>query len=145
MDKFDQPIVMREYTHTRCGQGTHISGNDFYGLCDPRSAVDTTFCKHCDEYDSLSKFHWSDTEETLSGYRARLAQAVPLWVRVAGANWLFGVWLALAVLSGFALSQVIANFKVAYGIPAVVFFAAALACDAAGKFSTRSLQFHQFR
>jgi hypothetical protein len=145
MDRFDQPPSSREYTHDRCGRGTHVSGHDFHDLCDPRHDADRTFCSHCDEYDSLSAFRWSDTKETVSGYRDRLAGAVPLWVRIAGAKWLFAVWVALAALSGFGLSQVIANFKVAYGIPAVVFFIVAMACDAAGKFSTRSIKFHQFR
>jgi hypothetical protein len=133
----------REYLHDRCGLGTCVSGDDFHALCDPRFAVRSAFCEHCDEFDSLSAFRWTDSNEGLIAYRVRLAGMVPLWARLAGAKWLFGVWIILAVLCGFGLSQLIANFKIAYGIPAVVFFIIAMACDAAGKFSTQSIKFHQ--
>jgi hypothetical protein len=145
MDRFDQPPNSREYTHDRCGQGTHVSGDDFRDLCDPRHDADRTFCSHCNKYDSLSAFRWSDTSETLCEYRDRLAVMVPLWVRIAGAKWLFAVWMALAVLCGFGLSQLIEDFKISYGVPIVAFFIIAMACDVAGKLSTRSIKFHQFR
>lgn len=145
MMKFDRPPEMREYVHASCGEKTPVSGNDFRALCDPRFAEHRTFCSHCRRFDSLDAFHWSDTRETLTAYRSRLRALVPPLVRVAGSKWLFGVWILLAALTGFGLSKFIASFEIAYGIPAVIFFAIAMACDGLGKISTQTINFHQYQ
>jgi hypothetical protein len=145
MQKFDQPPNEREYLHDRCRETTHVSGNDFHALCDPRFAADKTFCGHCQQFDKLNAFRWSDTNELLSDYRTRLRDLVPFYVHIAGSKWLFLVWIILATLTGCLLSQCIASFKIAYGVPAVVFFIIAMACDGVGKLSTQHITFHQYR
>lgn len=145
MQTFDQPLQQREYLHDGCGQSTHVGGNDFYRLCDPRFDIEQTFCSHCGNYDSLNSFRWTDTKETLKSYRNRLASIIPLWVKVAGGKWLFAVWIILAGVIGYGLSQIVPDFRIAYGIPVALFFAIAMACDAVGKLSTQRIKFHEYQ
>ena len=55
------------------------------------------------------------------------------------------MWIVLAVLTGYVISRFVPNVKVAYGIPAVVFFMLGAAVDAAGKFLTPEIVFRQYR
>ena len=145
MKTIKKPPSEREYLHDDCGEVTVVSGSDFVGLCDPRLSVNETFCSHCDDFDKLKAFRWSDTDESLSEYRKRLRQLIPLYVRIAGASWIFLVCIILGLVTGCLMTHVVQDVKKAFGIPMAVFFVIAMVCDAIGKLSKQETKFHQYR
>ena len=122
-----------------------VDNGEFEMLCDPRVEANQTLCAHCGKHDVLSNFQWDDTGETLSDYRKRLRTLVPFLSRVAGAWWMFALWTVLAIGVGTLLSRFIADARIAFGVPAVVFFVIAMACDAIGKFSKPSIPYHHYK
>ena len=75
---FEVVPTARTYVHLPCGTPTTVAGDDFKLLCDPYSGVlhASTVCMHCDRADSLDRFAWSDTRESLTNYRRRLKRTV---------------------------------------------------------------------
>jgi len=72
LETFDPPITSRPYRHNSCAQDTVISGGDFAILCDPFRGGGPTFCSHCEVYDEVRNFAWTDTGENLARYRKRI-------------------------------------------------------------------------
>jgi hypothetical protein len=98
---FDVAPEHRSYVHLKCGQITVVDGDDFEGLCCPFTGLFgvTTYCVHCQAQDSLDKFAWLDTKESLGAYRRRMRTAVsPIY-------YAFGrlmPWLYVVVAPAFA-------------------------------------------
>ncbi len=77
----------RAYTHLTCGNETVIAdsheSNHYSGMCNPFYHASATYCAACGSMDSLAKFEWSDTRESIDVYRCRLKSMVPGWAWAA--------------------------------------------------------------
>ena len=84
----------RTYLHSKCGQGTTVSGDNFAYLSDPFLFCWGTYCAHCKTYRGLGAFVWADTGESLAARRRRLRRGCPRGVKVWG--WFLGPLLVAA-------------------------------------------------
>lgn len=114
----------RTYIHSRCGEATCVSGNDFAGLCNPFAPCLGTVCAACGGPDSVGKFSWADTGESLSEYRKRLRRKSPVFFRLWA--WLFspliGAGGGAAVAVPLFNKNLLADAAIGAGIGALAMF-----------------------
>jgi hypothetical protein len=94
------PRTTRSYQHSTCGGVTEVGDDDFDRLANPFSLVwGQTYCSHCEEDVSLDELYWTDTQESLAAFRARMRRSAPLSMMLVG-------WGAVP-LAGFLLAGLI--------------------------------------
>jgi hypothetical protein len=74
--------LSRSYRHAGCGQTTLVSGDDYVLLECPFRPVPRTFCCGCQQFVGLEEVRWTDSDERISDYRARVYASVPFWRRI---------------------------------------------------------------
>ena len=70
-------LTARDYVHEECGMVTQIDGPEFQAFANPLSEMEQTYCSHCEEHDSVSRFCWEDSGELIADYFARHRQDIP--------------------------------------------------------------------
>lgn len=95
----------RIYVHANCGGETEVTARHFRGICDAYRAATRTYCVRCEDYFPLKEFSWSETDETLTSFRARMkALSPPKHRRIENVlQW-------LAVLAAVVVSSCVAWF-----------------------------------
>ena len=103
----------RAYLHTKCGQTTVVSDDSLDAICNPLDPVPATWCSHCEEMDVLGEYSWTDTDESLVAFRARMDNLVsPFWRKVSRFNFFLALAAGVAAAIGGAIVPEATAWKV---------------------------------
>lgn len=98
MSRANRVPTSRSYVHERCGYETIVNGIDFEMLANPFTFTSSTMCVHCKKQVSLKQVAWSETGESITGYRRRLRREAPAILKLIA--WVIGPLLLGCVGAG---------------------------------------------
>ena len=111
----------RAYKHTKCGETTVVSADTLDAVCNPLAPVPVTWCSTCNDMDVLAEFTWTDTDESLVAFRARMNNLIsPFWRTVSSLSFYIAVASGVAAAIGGATIPEATAWKV--GASVIGFF-----------------------